>query len=460
MSLRLSSQRFYLRACFYLLPLLAFGSAIYIRFHNDVEAFLDQGWSFYVGAILFASSVWVIACEGKNLCQLEDLFREETGVSKCLSACAETYLAMTCMLFFYRHESMSRIALASSAVLLFGGAVLTRVLFRYVLQRRFGADRKLRILIVGADQYAANIAKRLLNIPPIPCQVVAHVALEGQTPAVTDVELYQMEDLRKGLPVSVDDVIIALPPERLHQLSKVIRQLGTVSAPVRTVLDLGDVAVLRERWFQYGDLQMLDVATTPVESPYYFLAKRVFDVTFSILALILVSPLMLLIALAVKLTSPGPVLFKQRRVGLNGQEFWMYKFRTMRQGSTSESDTKWTTLDDQRRTRFGGFLRKTSLDELPQFFNVLRGDMSVVGPRPERPYFVGQFLEEISYYNSRHRLKVGITGWAQVNGWRGDTSIAKRFEFDLYYLQNWSLWFDFRIVWMTIWSGLFGKNAY
>lgn len=138
----------------------------------------------------------------------------------------------------------------------------------------------------------------------------------------------------------------------------------------------------------------------------------------------------------------------------------MYKFRTMRQASTTESDTKWTTPDDQRRTGFGALLRKTSLDELPQFFNVLKGDMSVVGPRPERPYFVGQFLEEISYYNARHRLKVGITGWAQVNGWRGDTSIVKRFEFDLYYLQNWSLWFDLRIVWMTIWSGLFGKNAY
>ncbi len=460
MSLRLSSQRFYLRACFYLLPVLAFGTAIYIRFHNDVEALLDQGWRFYVGTILFASVVWAIAAERDHLCQLEDLFHEYTGVSKCLSACAQTYLAMTCLLFFYRQESMSRIALAASAVLLFAAAVLTRVIFRYLLRRRFRPDRKLKVLIVGADQYAASIAERLNNIPPVPCEVVAYIVLEGQTPAVTDVALFRMEDMHKGLPVPVDDVIIALPPERLHQLSKVIRQLGTLSAPVRAVLDMGDVSMLRERWFQYGDLQMLDIATTPVESPYYFVAKRAFDVAFSSLALILLSPLMLLIAVLVKLTSQGPVLFKQRRVGLNGQEFWMYKFRTMRQGSTVESDTQWTTPDDHRRTRFGAFLRKTSLDELPQFFNVLKGDMSVVGPRPERPYFVGQFLQEISYYNSRHRLKVGITGWAQVNGWRGDTSIAKRFEFDLYYLQNWSLWFDLRIVWLTVWSGLFGKNAY
>ncbi len=448
-----------MRVLFYLLPTLAFGLAIYIRFRNDMGSLLDQGWRFYVGNILFASIVWAIAAERRGLCHVEDVFHD-LGVSSCLSACAETYLAMTCLLFFYRQESMSRIALAASAILLFATAVLTRLLFRYVLRRRFGANGKLKILIVGADQYAVNVAKHLHSIPLIPCEVVAHVALAGQTSAVHDVALYSIEDLRKGLPIPVDDVIIALPPERLHQLSSVIRELGTVSAPVRTVLDLGDVAVLRERWFQYGDLQMLDVATTPVDSPYYFVAKRAFDMAFSASAVLLLSPLMLAIAAIIKMTSSGPVLFRQRRVGLNGQEFWMYKFRTMRQSTTSESDTRWTTPEDQRRTRFGSFLRKTSLDELPQFFNVLKGDMSVVGPRPERPYFVGQFLQEISYYNARHRLKVGITGWAQVNGWRGDTSIAKRFEFDLYYLQNWSLWFDFRIVWMTLWSGFFSKNAY
>ncbi len=205
---------------------------------------------------------------------------------------------------------------------------------------------------------------------------------------------------------------------------------------------------------------MLDVAATPVESPYYFVAKRAFDISFSLAAVVLTSPFMLLIACMVKLTSEGPVLFRQQRVGLNGERFWMYKFRTMRLAERSESDFRWTTAADKRRTRIGTFLRRTSLDELPQFFNVLTGDMSVVGPRPERPYFVNQFLQEISHYNARHRLKVGITGWAQVHGWRGDTSIQKRFEFDLYYLQNWSLRLDLQIVWMTVWSGLFHRNAY
>jgi len=153
-------------------------------------------------------------------------------------------------------------------------------------------------------------------------------------------------------------------------------------------------------------------------------------------------PLMGLIALLIRLTFSGPVLFRQERIGLNGQTFNMFKFRTMKVSTSADSDTQWTTAADPRRTRLGTVLRKTSLDELPQFINVLKGDMSVVGPRPERPHFVGQFLNEVGKYNHRHCLRVGITGWAQVNGWRGDTSIAKRVEYDLYYLQNWTFGLD------------------
>lgn len=169
---------------------------------------------------------------------------------------------------------------------------------------------------------------------------------------------------------------------------------------------------------------------------------------------------MALIALLILLTSPGPIFFVQERVGLNGLPFRMYKFRTMHTAPASESDVLWTSGRDSRRTRFGALLRRTSLDELPQFLNVLRGEMSVVGPRPERPHFVQQFLQQVARYNRRHSLKVGITGWAQVNGWRGDTSIEKRIEYDLYYLQNWSFAFDLRIIGMTVLSGLINKNAY
>jgi exopolysaccharide biosynthesis polyprenyl glycosylphosphotransferase len=178
------------------------------------------------------------------------------------------------------------------------------------------------------------------------------------------------------------------------------------------------------------------------------------------MVLLLTAPLFGLIAAIIRLTSPGPIFFIQERVGLNGRPFGMYKFRTMRTTPKAESDTLWTTADDSRKTIFGSILRKTSLDELPQFINVLNGEMSVVGPRPERPHFVQKFLYEVTRYNNRHTLKVGITGWAQVNGLRGDTSIEKRVEYDLYYLQNWSLVFDLRIIAMTIFAGLINRNAY
>jgi len=188
--------------------------------------------------------------------------------------------------------------------------------------------------------------------------------------------------------------------------------------------------------------------------------KRGFDLVFSTAVVVFLAPLMAAIAVAVKLSSPGPVFFVQKRVGFKGNVFTMYKFRTMRTGNVAEGDSRWTTREDPRRTRVGTFLRRSSLDELPQFFNVLKGDMSVVGPRPERPYFVEKFAAEVPLYQSRHYLKVGITGWAQVNGWRGDTCIAKRVEHDLYYLRNWSLLFDLRIVIRTVVDTLNAKHAY
>lgn len=205
---------------------------------------------------------------------------------------------------------------------------------------------------------------------------------------------------------------------------------------------------------------MLDVHIAPSETISYIILKRSFDIVFSLLVLAVVGIPMALFALLVKLTSEGPVFFAQERVGINGQTFKMLKFRTMKVAPAAESDTQWTTPEDARCTALGRILRHTSMDELPQFFNVLAGDMSVVGPRPERPHFVEKFNDEIDDYNCRHHLKSGITGWAQVNGLRGDTDIAKRVELDIYYIKNWSLIFDLRIILMTVFSGLFAQNAY
>lgn len=207
-------------------------------------------------------------------------------------------------------------------------------------------------------------------------------------------------------------------------------------------------------------LPIIDTRHIPLDNFFKSLSKRLFDIVFSLGALIITSPLLLITALGIKLTSPGPIIFKQERVGLNRKTFDMYKFRSMRVQTDEEEADKWTTKDDPRKTAFGSFIRKTSIDELPQFINVLKGDMSVIGPRPERPYFVDKFKEEIPRYMIKHQVKPGITGWAQVNGLRGDTSIEERIEHDLYYIENWTLGLDMKIIFLTIFKGFVNKNAY
>jgi len=199
------------------------------------------------------------------------------------------------------------------------------------------------------------------------------------------------------------------------------------------------------------------------ESPLYGwnrVLKRAFDLVGGALALTLAAPVMLAIVVALKLTSPGPVLYRQERMGVDGGRFRMLKFRTMRVNAEAQTGPVWATPDDPRRTRLGGFLRRWSLDELPQLLNVLRGEMSLVGPRPERPSFVEEFRRRVPGYMLRHKVKAGITGWAQINGWRGNTSIERRIECDLYYIERWSLAFDLRILVQTIWYGFRNRNAY
>ena len=188
--------------------------------------------------------------------------------------------------------------------------------------------------------------------------------------------------------------------------------------------------------------------------------KRCMDIVGSLFGIIITSPIMLVSAIAVKLSSPGPVIFKQERVGVHGRTFYMYKFRSMGEQKESEEKKAWTVKDDPRVTRVGKILRRTSIDELPQLFNILKGDMSLVGPRPERPHFVEKFTEEIPRYNVKHQVRPGLTGWAQVNGYRGDTSIKKRIEYDLYYIENWTVFFDIKIIFLTFFTGFINKNAY
>ena len=228
---------------------------------------------------------------------------------------------------------------------------------------------------------------------------------------------------------------------------------------IRVVPDLYQLAALQGGVEEFEGMFLINLQGSPLYG-WNRILKRGADIVFSLIAILLTSPLMLVIVAVTKLTSKGPVFYRQARMGLDGREFQMLKFRSMRIDAEKETGPVWAKENDPRRTRFGSFLRRTSLDELPQFFSVLKGDMSIVGPRPERPVFIEEFRRKIPKYMLRHKMKAGITGWAQVNGWRGNTSLEKRIEYDLFYIKNWSLFFDLKIMWLTIWKGLISKNAY
>lgn len=257
---------------------------------------------------------------------------------------------------------------------------------------------------------------------------------------------------------SVDQVILALPLEDQPLLKDLMEALALRTVDVKLVPDLFSYVTLRGGLEEFGGLPIISLQGAPLEG-WNLIAKRAFDITCSSVALLLLSPLLVLLALVIKLTSRGPIFYTQQRMGMDGHLFTMLKFRSMRLDAEA-SGASFAAEDDPRRTVLGSFLRKYSLDELPQFWNVLVGDMSLVGPRPERPVFIEEFKRQIPRYHLRHMVKSGITGWAQVNGLRGNTSIKDRIDYDLYYIENWSLIFDIKILLRTAFGGFLSKNAY
>jgi Undecaprenyl-phosphate glucose phosphotransferase len=460
---RLSFARLYLKISTLLLPACAYFIAVKVRFGINFlfSRTPPVGLPSYWSILLLTTIVWAIAAEESGLWNVEQLYAPGGKSRRLLEALAFTYAVVMAAGFLYRQASYSRLVVGLSALTLFVLATMLRVAFRVFLEflRKDGRN-EVKILIVGTDRFARRVGTSLLHGEVLPCRIMGFVRLPDQEVAVEGpvYELNEIPVFSNGSSINV--IIIALPAARLSEVQQIAPILEKLCVPTRVVIDLGDSIVLRDRLIDLGGIHMLDLRPTLAETGPYLFQKRIFDVSFSLFVLLLTLPLTLLIALAIKLGSRGPVFFVQDRVGLNGRVFQMFKFRTMRVGSREEGDTRWTCDKDPRRTVAGAVLRKTNLDELPQFLNVLRGDMSIVGPRPERPFFVERFLEEFERYNSRHFFKAGITGWAQVNGWRGDTSIAKRVEYDLYYLRNWSLTFDLQIITMTLLRMFTSKNAY
>jgi Undecaprenyl-phosphate glucose phosphotransferase len=258
---------------------------------------------------------------------------------------------------------------------------------------------------------------------------------------------------------SIDEVIIALPEASHEEILTIISLCERGKVSIKVYPDVFQIMAAQVSIGDLGGLPLLTVRDIALRG-WRLTLKRAVDLLGSAVGLVLLSPLMMLVAALVKLDSKGPVFYVQERMGLDAEPFWMLKFRSMRADAEAETGPVWATEDDPRRTRLGAFIRRLSIDEWPQFINVLLGEMSLVGPRPERPVFVEQFKRSIPRYMDRHREKAGLTGWAQVNGLRGDTSIAERTKYDLWYIENWSLFLDFKIILRTIINSFTSKNAY
>jgi Undecaprenyl-phosphate glucose phosphotransferase len=259
---------------------------------------------------------------------------------------------------------------------------------------------------------------------------------------------------------NIDEVFITLNIKEYDKLEYIINTCEKSGVRTQIIPDYFKYIPAKPYVEEVDGLPIINIRYVPLDNLLNNIIKRLFDIICSIVCIVIFSPVMLITALIIKITSPGPVLFRQERVGLNKKTFNMYKLRSMNVQKENEEKVGWTTPGDPRKTKFGNFIRKTSIDELPQLFNVLKGDMSLVGPRPERPYFVDKFKEEIPKYMIKHQVRPGITGWAQVNGWRGDTSIEKRIELDIHYIENWNILFDLKILFLTIFKGFVNKNAY
>jgi Undecaprenyl-phosphate glucose phosphotransferase len=386
-------------------------------------------------------------------------FREEMiGVVK---GTALLVLLVMATSFFRQDPYDSRITMALFTVLTTVGILTSRRLSWFAIRylRSCGYNQSLAI-IVGTGRVARKTAWALRHASWMGIRNLGFV--EDQPNRWTsDLDILgTTADLPRLIAkYNVEHVFISLPLSRYHEARHVFDTLSQTLVEVRLVADLPNLAGLSLTTTNLDGLPVVGLR----ESPHFGLnlvVKRAMDIVIALAALVVLSPLMLLIAILVKLTSPGPVFYRQERCGLNGGTFRMLKFRSMRVDAEQRTGAVWTTKDDPRRTAFGVFLRGTSLDELPQIINVLLGDMSIVGPRPERPVFIQQFSKTIPNYMARHCVKSGITGWAQVHGWRGNTSLRKRVQYDLYYITHWTPWLDFRIMWMTLFHGLFHRNAY
>ena len=445
------------RICDLLAVAAAWFIAWFIRFYilpgGDPSTFLQ-----FVRVSPILLLINLITFTRNNLYHTKRYYSWYREVSATIKSVAEGFAVFFVILYFMSILRMSRITFALYGIIVIITSVITRLMIRRVLMQLRSKGQNLRqVLLIGHGPRVDAYAHTLSYFPQAGIRIAGWADSNGLAEKY-NVAAFDLNVLNSAGDGGWDLVVIGYPSGEFSKITPILNALN--QSHIKTVM----IPDLQYDFLGYTIQEFEGIPLIEINDPglsiFQRTLKRTFDIIGSIIGLIILSPIFLLVSVMVKITSRGPVFYGQERMSIDGKLFTMWKFRSMKVDAEQSSGAQWATKNDDRKTIIGGLLRKTSIDEFPQFWNVLRGEMSLVGPRPERPVFIEQFKEQIPAYMLRHRMKAGLTGWAQVNGWRGNTSLEKRIEFDLYYIKHWSLGFDVMIILLTFVKGFINPNAY
>ena len=441
-------------------------SAWFLRFMGPFAYSAEQGLSFeqYMLALIFIIPGYLLLYQAFTLYEPLHMQGRRLMLANIIKANVLGMLIFVFLLYMLKESDFSRLTVYIFCVVNILLEWGVRMLIFAVLRdmRKKGLNQK-QIILVGYSRAAEEYIDRIEANPQ--WGYIVRGILDDNVPAGTVYKgikvIGRIANLTVILPANrLDEIAITLGLSEYYRLEEIVAMCEKSGVHTKFIPDYNKIIPTKPYTEDILGLPVINIRYVPLSNTFNSMVKRVMDIFGSIAAIIVSSPVMLLMCILIKATSPGPLIYRQERVGLHNKTFWMYKFRSMEIQPESEEKKAWTVKNDPRVTGIGKFMRRTSIDELHQLFNILKGDMSLVGPRPERPFFVEKFREEIPRYMVKHQVRPGLTGWAQVNGYRGDTSIRKRIDCDLYYIENWSIGFDIKILFLTIFKGFINKNAY
>ncbi len=450
-----------------LITAFSYWLAWYLKFRS---VFLSRGsiesipFPVYMTALIFLIPGMLVLYSAFNLYSPNRMKGRRVEIGSIAAANIIAYAVFIIVLYMLHQNNWSRTMMLIFLVINITLDVAARMAVWGIMKKMRRSGRFMKnVLLVGYSRAAEEYIDRVVMNPQWGLNIrgILDDKIEAGTTYRGIKVLGRIDNLMIILPENkLDEIAITLGLSEYYRLENIVSLCEKSGVHTKFIPDYNNIIPTKPYTEDILGLPVINIRYVPLSGAFPSAVKRLSDIIGSLLCIILFSPVMIAFAIMIKRTSPGPLIFRQERVGLHNKPFMMYKFRSMVVQDDRKEKRKWTVRDDPRVTRVGKFMRKTSIDELPQLFNVLKGDMSLVGPRPERPYFVEKFQEEIPRYMIKHQVRPGMTGWAQVHGLRGDTSIRKRIEYDLYYIENWTIGLDLKILFLTVFNGFVNKNAY